>query len=143
MKFNNIINSKFKISYIFINIYFINLRKIRYLLFIPLLLIPNLEFDKVFIYNQILNITPNSLYSLENYKQYLEFGPLMINPNIIKTKVNSLIIQGYNYDKQPIYLAINCSSKAINVTNSRLEWKGWFLAEKGFEFDMIRFICKQ
>ena len=143
MKFNNIINSKFTISYLFTKLFFVNLRNITYLLFVPSLLAPHLEFDKILISNLKVNSTPTSLYSLENYKKYVEFGPLKINPNRVRIKVNSLIVQGYNYEKQPIYLAINCSSKAINVTNSRLEWKGWFLAEKGFEFDMIRFICKQ
>ena len=120
----------------------LNTSSLSFVIFITTFFIYNLRIVASPIANVTINKTSPPLYAYENNSEYVKFGPLRININTIRTKKNSLIVQAYNYDKKPIYLAINCPKYSINVTDSSLKWKGWISADKGFEFNMIRSLCK-
>ena len=73
---------------------------------------------------------------------WINYGPLKINIFSLRIKNNSQIYQAYNAESKPIYIAINCINKNINVTNQRLEWKGWQPPLRGFEFNILNDLCK-
>ena len=73
---------------------------------------------------------------------WIKYGPLKINTSTLRQKKDNLIYQAYNGNSKPIYIAIDCQNKNINVTNKRLEWKGWEAPFKGFEFSILNDLCK-
>ena len=92
------------------------------------------------------NITNNKHERLFNYNylvrsKWVSYGPLRIDLASIRYKNNSRIYQAYNSNSKPIYIAINCLRKNINVTNQRLEWKGWEPPFRGFEFSILNDLC--
>ena len=98
----------------------------------------------------ILNVLKTKAFNINHlryeYKHisqsgWFRYGPLDINVSSIRLKKSYRIFQAYNNDSKPIYIAINCHRKLINVTNQRFEWKSWQTPIKGFEFNMIRDLC--
>ena len=93
-------------------------------------------------------ITENVIYTIAMYPNHdnsiwVKYGPLKLNKSSYRKKGYNIIFQGYNSINQPIYLAINCLTSKINVTDSKLNWKRWFKADKGFEIKMINETCKK
>ncbi len=93
-------------------------------------------FGKNLLISNEINIINNKY---EN--EYREYGPLKVKLRKIGIKNNNVIYQAYNNNNQPIYIAISCKYKEINVTNSVLSWRGWFKPEKQFELKMINDLC--
>ena len=96
---------------------------------------------------QLINLLPITIPYNQNYNylassSWKHYGPLSINIMSLRYKNNSHIYQAYNSNSKPIYIAINCPKKTINVTNQRLEWKGWEPPFKGFEFSILNDLCK-
>ena len=80
-------------------------------------------------------------YKLKADSNWSKYGPLDIHVDSKRLKKNYRIFQAYNSESNPIYIAINCDKKLINVTNQRLKWKSWESPIKGFEFKMIKDLC--
>jgi len=81
----------------------------------------------------------NDIYALG----WNKYGPLNIHIDSMRLNKSYRFFQAYNSDSRPIYIAINCEKKVINVTNQRFEWKSWERPVKGFEFKMIKDLCKK
>tara|TARA_Y100001968_G_C19063160_1_gene574733 strand:- start:190 stop:570 length:381 start_codon:yes stop_codon:yes gene_type:complete len=108
----------------------------------------NIQFSSSsFLTQNLLKTTAYNINHLSyEYKHIVQsgwsqYGPLNVNVNSIRQKKVYRIFQAYNADSKPIYIAINCDKKVINVTNQRFEWKSWESPIKGFEFTMIRDLC--
>ena len=92
-------------------------------------------------------IHTNSIFSVlpgitTRNKIWRTYGPIKINISQMKTKKSSFIAPALNYDNKPIYIALDCSSKSINVTGPNANWKGWIPPSQDFEFDYLADFCK-
>ncbi len=73
--------------------------------------------------------------------QWRKYGPLRVNWEMWATKGNSHIAPTLNLQKKPLYLAINCYSKKINVKELNGDWKGWEDPKQIFEKSIIYDLC--
>ena len=89
------------------------------------------------------NYLSQSIIKHSKSPDWTSFGPLRLDVSKIGIKGRNLIYQGYNSSYKPIYVAIDCEKKLINVTNKNLVWKGWFKVERGFELNMLKHLCKK
>ncbi len=81
-------------------------------------------------------------YKYISSDNWANYGPLEINTFSLRIKKNNQIYQAYNSQSKPIYIAINCINKMINVTNHRLDWKGWKAPLRAFEFRILNDLCR-
>ena len=53
------------------------------------------------------------------------FGPLQVDWSNWRTMAGSLVAPTLNKQKQPLYVAVNCGARKLNITGSGGTWKTW------------------
>ena len=69
------------------------------------------------------------------------YGPLKVDWGNWQTMAGSEVVPTLNADGQPLYLAVNCGARKINVTGANGAWKTWNAPEKGYEEDLVKDRC--
>ena len=69
------------------------------------------------------------------------YGPLKVDWGNWKTMAGSEVVPTLNADGQPLYLAVNCGARKINVTGANGAWKSWSAPQKGYERDLVKDRC--
>ncbi len=80
-------------------------------------------------------------HSFANYAPILlPFGPLIIDANNIIQKKDVYIVPSLNDQGQPFFLAINCTTRKLNVKDIG-SWNGWLPFKYQYEKDIFQQIC--
>ena len=53
----------------------------------------------------------------------------------------SLVAPTLNKQKQPLYVAVNCGARKLNITGSGGTWKTWESPAEAFERDLVKAAC--
>jgi hypothetical protein len=53
----------------------------------------------------------------------------------------SMVAPTLNSEGKPLYVAVNCSARKINVTSSDGAWKSWIAPQTNFEKDLVKDRC--
>ena len=69
------------------------------------------------------------------------FGPLQVDWNNWRTMAGSLVAPTLNKEKQPLYVAVNCGARKLNITGSGGTWKTWESPAETFERDLVKAAC--
>ena len=69
------------------------------------------------------------------------FGPLQVDWNNWRTMAGSLVAPTLNKQKQPLYVAVNCGARKLNITGSGGTWKTWESPSEAFERDLVKAAC--
>ena len=69
------------------------------------------------------------------------FGPLQVDWNNWRTMAGSLVAPTLNKQKQPLYVAVNCGARKLNITGSGGTWKTWESPAEAFERDLVKAAC--
>ena len=69
------------------------------------------------------------------------FGPLQVDWNNWRTMAGSLVAPTLNKQKQPLYVAVNCGARKLNITGSGGTWKTWESPAETFERDLVKAAC--
>ena len=69
------------------------------------------------------------------------FGPLQVDWSNWRTMAGSLVAPTLNKQKQPLYVAVNCSARKLNITGSGGTWKTWESPAEAFERDLVKAAC--
>lgn len=69
------------------------------------------------------------------------FGPLQVDWNNWRTMAGSLVAPTLNKQKQPLYVAVNCGARKLNITGSGGTWKTWESPAESFERDLVKAAC--
>ena len=77
-----------------------------------------------------------------NKVEWRTYGPLQVDWANWQSMGGSYVAPTLNSKGQPLYLAINCPARKINVTGANGNWKNWSLPSLGFERDLLRDRCK-
>ena len=70
------------------------------------------------------------------------YGPLQVDWANWQTMGDSQVVPTLNAAGQPLYLAINCGARKINVTGSDGSWKAWSSPLRRFEKDLVKDRCQ-
>jgi hypothetical protein len=54
----------------------------------------------------------------------------------------SYVAPSLNGEGQPLYLAVNCTARKINVTSQAGQWRTWETPSKDFEYKLVQDICQ-
>ena len=74
-------------------------------------------------------------------QQWRRYGPLIVDWNSWKTKASNSVGASFNVDGKPIFIALNCETKKMNVTGVNYQWKSWFVPRKSFEIELHKDFC--
>ena len=69
------------------------------------------------------------------------FGPLQVDWSNWRTMAGSLVAPTLNKQKQPLYVAVNCGARKLNITGSGGTWKTWESPAEAFERDLVKAAC--
>jgi len=69
------------------------------------------------------------------------FGPLQVDWSNWRTMAGSLVAPTLNKQKQPLYVAVNCGARKLNITGSGGTWKTWESPGEAFERDLVKAAC--
>ena len=69
------------------------------------------------------------------------FGPLQVDWSNWRTMAGSLVAPTLNKQKQPLYVAVNCGARKLNITGSGGTWKTWESPAETFERDLVKAAC--
>ena len=69
------------------------------------------------------------------------FGPLQVDWSNWRTMAGSLVAPTLNKQKQPLYVAVNCGARKLNITGSGGTWKTWESPSESFERDLVKAAC--
>jgi murein DD-endopeptidase MepM/ murein hydrolase activator NlpD len=69
------------------------------------------------------------------------FGPLQVDWSNWRTMAGSLVAPTLNKQKQPLYVAVNCGARKLNITGSGGTWKTWESPAESFERDLVKAAC--
>ena len=70
------------------------------------------------------------------------YGPLQVDWANWQTMGDSQVVPTLNEAGQPLYLAVNCGARKINVTGSDGSWKAWASPSRRFEKDLVKDRCQ-
>ena len=70
------------------------------------------------------------------------YGPLQVDWSKIQPMGGSYVAPSLNSDGQPLYLAVNCTARKINVTSQAGQWRTWENPSKDFEYKLVQDICQ-
>ena len=74
--------------------------------------------------------------------EWRNYGPLQVDWSKIQPMGGSYVAPSLNSDGQPLYLAVNCTARKINVTSQAGQWRTWENPSKDFEYKLIQDICQ-
>jgi LysM repeat protein len=74
--------------------------------------------------------------------EWRNYGPLQVDWSKIQPMGGSYVAPSLNGDGQPLYLAVNCTARKINVTSQAGQWSTWENPSKDFEFKLVQDICQ-
>ena len=69
------------------------------------------------------------------------FGPLQVDWSNWRTMAGSLVAPTLNKQKQPLYVAVNCGARKLNITGSGGTWKTWESPAESIERDLVKAAC--
>lgn len=70
------------------------------------------------------------------------YGPLQVDWSKLQPMGGSYVAPSLNGEGQPLYLAVNCTARKINVTSKAGQWKTWETPSKDFEQKLVQDICR-
>jgi len=70
------------------------------------------------------------------------YGPLQVDWSNWRTMAGSLVAPSINKEGQPLYVAVNCGAKKLNVTGPAGAWKAWEIPSQEFEKDLVASVCR-
>ena len=70
------------------------------------------------------------------------YGPLQVDWANWQTMGDNQVVPTLNAAGQPLYLAVNCGARKINVTGSDGSWKAWASPSRSFEKDLVKDRCQ-
>jgi LysM repeat protein len=74
--------------------------------------------------------------------EWRNYGPLQVDWSKIQPMGGSYVAPSLNSDGQPLYLAVNCTARKINVTSQAGQWRTWENPSKDFEYKLVQDICQ-
>lgn len=74
--------------------------------------------------------------------EWRNYGPLQVDWSKIQPMGGSYVAPSLNGDGQPLYLAVNCTARKINVTSQAGQWRTWENPSKDFEYKLVQDICQ-
>ena len=69
------------------------------------------------------------------------YGPLQVDWANWQSMAGSEVAPTLNGEGQPLYVAVNCSAKKINVTGANGIWKSWVAPKTEFERALVKDRC--
>ena len=69
------------------------------------------------------------------------YGPLQVDWNNWRSMAGSLVAPSLNKAGQPLYVAVNCGARKLNVTGPAGAWKTWEAPSEDFERDLVKAAC--
>ena len=69
------------------------------------------------------------------------YGPLQVDWANWQSMGGSDVAPTLNADGKPLYVAVNCGAKKINVTGADGGWKNWSAPQTSFEEDLVKDRC--
>ena len=69
------------------------------------------------------------------------YGPLQVDWSNWQSMGGSMVAPTLNNEGKPLYVAVNCSVRKINVTSSDGAWKSWIAPQTNFEKDLVKDRC--
>ena len=69
------------------------------------------------------------------------YGPLLVNWSKLNIIDDNHLAPTLNKQGKPIYIAINCTKRKLNVAIDKGRWKGWNNPVEEFEEKLIKDIC--
>jgi len=74
--------------------------------------------------------------------EWRTYGPLQVDWANWQTMGDSRVVPTLNAAGQPLYLAVNCGARKINVTGADGGWKAWASPSSHFEKDLVKDRCQ-
>jgi LysM repeat protein len=74
--------------------------------------------------------------------EWRNYGPLQVDWSKIQPMGGSYVAPSLNGEGQPLYLAVNCTARKINVTSQAGQWRTWENPSKDFEHKLVQDICQ-
>ncbi|MEJ6658689.1 MAG: LysM peptidoglycan-binding domain-containing protein [Synechococcus sp. ArSW.bin.68] len=71
------------------------------------------------------------------------YGPLQVDWSNWQSMGGSMVAPTLNSEGKPLYVAVNCSARKINVTSSDGAWKSWIAPQANFEKDLVKDRCNK
>ena len=71
------------------------------------------------------------------------YGPLQVDWSNWQSMGGSMVAPTLNSEGKPLYVAVNCSARKINVTSSNGAWKSWIAPQTNFEKDLVKDRCSK
>ena len=71
------------------------------------------------------------------------YGPLQVDWSNWQSMGGSMVAPTLNSAGKPLYVAVNCSARKINVTSSDGAWKSWIAPQTNFEKDLVKDRCNK
>jgi LysM repeat protein len=71
------------------------------------------------------------------------YGPLQVDWSNWQSMGGSMVAPTLNSEGKPLYVAVNCSARKINVTSSDGAWKSWIAPQTNFEMDLVKDRCNK
>ncbi len=71
------------------------------------------------------------------------YGPLQVDWSNWQSMGGSMVAPTLNREGKPLYVAVNCSARKINVTSSDGAWKSWIAPQTNFEKDLVKDRCNK
>ena len=71
------------------------------------------------------------------------YGPLQVDWSNWQSMGGSMVAPTLNNEGKPLYVAVNCSARKINVTSSDGAWKSWIAPQTNFEKDLVKDRCNK
>jgi len=71
------------------------------------------------------------------------YGPLQVDWSNWQSMGGSMVAPTLNNEGKPLYVAVNCSVRKINVTGSDGAWKSWIAPQTNFEKDLVKDRCNK
>jgi murein DD-endopeptidase MepM/ murein hydrolase activator NlpD len=70
------------------------------------------------------------------------YGPLQVDWSNWRSMAGSLVAPSINKEGQPLYVAVNCGAKKLNVTGPAGAWKAWEVPAQEFEKELLGAVCR-
>lgn len=78
-----------------------------------------------------------------NQADWRSYGPLKVDWSNWQTMAGSDVAPTLNADGKPLYIAVNCGARKINVTGANGAWKTWNAPQNNYEQDLVKDRCRQ
>ena len=92
--------------------------------------------------NTIKPAAPLLLAKKSTNPDWRYYGPLQVDWSNWRTMAGSLVAPSINKEGQPLYVAVNCGAKKLNVTGPAGAWKAWEIPSQEFEKDLVASVCR-